>query len=225
MNGNSTCRVVVEGSGVGVVAHVGLHALGSFGDRLEVGDRLSARVPWTGERAPGDDRGKVLVQAMLMLAGGGEACSDIDALAAQEPLFGTVPSASTLWRAIRRELTPAVVADLHATFGDARRRVWDRSTACDGPVVLDIDASIIEVHSENKEQTAPTHKRGFGFHPMFCFADATGEALAAILRPVTPARTLWSIISLCWTPRSASSPIRSRPVTGPATRPIWWPVR
>ena len=29
----------------------------------------------------------------------------------------------------------------------------------------------------------PISKGGFGFHPMFCFADATGEALAARLRP------------------------------------------
>jgi hypothetical protein len=49
--------------------------------------------------------------------------------------------------------------------------------------VLDIDASLVEIHSENKDGTAPTYKRGFGFHPMFCFADATGETLAALLRP------------------------------------------
>ena len=50
-------------------------------------------------------------------------------------------------------------------------------------VVLDVDASLVEIHSENKEGTAPTYKRGFGFAPMLCFADATGEALAARLRP------------------------------------------
>ena len=80
MNGNSTRKVSVEAGGRGVVAHVGLHALGAFADRLGLGDGLSAVVPWTGERAPGHDRGKVLTQAMLMLAGGGEACSDIEAL-------------------------------------------------------------------------------------------------------------------------------------------------
>jgi hypothetical protein len=52
-----------------------------------------------------------------------------------------------------------------------------------GPVVLDIDASLVQVHSENKAGTAASYKGGFGFHPMFCFADATGEALASVLRP------------------------------------------
>jgi hypothetical protein len=66
-----------------------------------------------------------------------------------------------------------------------RAQVWRRSSVTNntGPVVLDIDATLVEVHSENKAGTAPTYKRGFGFHPMLCFADATGEALAAVLRP------------------------------------------
>lgn len=35
----------------------------------------------------------------------------------------------------------------------------------------------------SQDQTAATYKGGFGFHPMFCFADATGETLAGLLRP------------------------------------------
>jgi len=185
VNGNSTRKVTVEAGGRGVVAHVGLHALGAFADRLDLGDCLSARVPWTGERAPGHDRGKVLTHTMLMLAGGGEACTDIEALRCQDVLFGSVPSAPTVYRTIRNELTPPVVADLHDSFAEVRSKVWARSAATTGdtPVVLDIDASLVTIHSENKQGTAATYKGGFGFHPMFCFADGTGEALAAILRP------------------------------------------
>ena len=50
-------------------------------------------------------------------------------------------------------------------------------------MLLDIDASLVEIHSENKVSAAPTYKGGYGFHPMFCFADATGEALSSLLRP------------------------------------------
>jgi hypothetical protein len=184
VNGSSTRRVAVEAGGEGVVAHVGLHALGAFADRLGVGDALSARIPPVGERLPVHDRGKVLTQAMLMLAGGGEACADIEALRAQERLFGSVPSDSTLYRAFR-QVTSATLAGLWDAIAGARGRVWARSsvTNTSGPVVLDIDATLVEVHSENKAGTAATYKGGFGFHPMFCFADATGEALAARLRP------------------------------------------
>jgi Transposase DDE domain group 1 len=39
-----------------------------------------------------------------------------------------------------------------------------------------------QIHSENKQQAAPNYKGGYGFHPIYCFADATGEALAVRLR-------------------------------------------
>jgi hypothetical protein len=42
---------------------------------------------------------------------------------------------------------------------------------------------LVEIHSENKAGTAATYKSGFGFCPLLCFADATGETLAGLLRP------------------------------------------
>lgn len=90
------------------------------------------------------DRGTVLTHAMLMLAGGGAACSEIEFLASQQRLLGAVASDSTTGNAT---------------------------------VVLDIDASLIQIHSENKAGTGPNCKGGFGFHPLLCFEDATGEAL------------------------------------------------
>jgi hypothetical protein len=66
-----------------------------------------------------------------------------------------------------------------------RSQIWARKPdlAADGPVVLDIDGSLVDIHSENKEGAAPTYKKGYGFHPLFCFADATGETLSGRLRP------------------------------------------
>ncbi len=122
VNGNSTVPVVVEPGGDQVVAHVGLHALGAFADRLRLGVTLSARFPVTGERAPLHDRGKVLTQAMLMLAGGGEACSDIEHLRAQGSLFGPVPSDSTLYRTFR-QLDPATLAELWEAVAEVRAKV------------------------------------------------------------------------------------------------------
>lgn len=62
----STRRVRVEPDGDGVVAHVGLHALGTLADRLGVADELSAAMPWEGSGVPAHDRGKVLVQSRTM---------------------------------------------------------------------------------------------------------------------------------------------------------------
>ena len=184
MQANSTRTVVVEPGGDQVVAHVGLHALGCFADRLGLGDSLSRAIPVTGERRPVHDRGKVVVQAALMLAGGGESCLDIEHLRAQEDLFGPVPSDSTLWRAFH-ELTPSTLEAMAESTAGVRAGIWTRSSATVGtdPVILDIDASLVEIHSEGKEGTGATDKGGFGFHPMFCFADATGECVSAVLRP------------------------------------------
>jgi hypothetical protein len=184
VNRNSVLSVGVEAGGTQVVAHAGLHALGRFADRVGLGTALSAAIPWPGERAPVHDRGTVLTHAMLMLAAGGEACSDIGFLGSQPRLFGSVASDSTLYRTVRA-ITPTVLDDLRSQAGVVRRAMWQRMGATTGNqmVVLDIDASLVEIHSEHKQGTGPTYKGGFGFGPMFCFADSTGEALAAILRP------------------------------------------
>jgi hypothetical protein len=184
MNATATNRVRVESGGAGVVAHVGLHALGSFADRLGLGLLLSSQIPVRGERLPVHDRGKVLVQMALMLAGGGESCADIEHLRLQSDLFGSVPSDTTVFRSFH-ELTPSTRKDLASSLAEVREKVWSQAGLTTGtdPVLLDIDASLVEIHSENKEGAAPNYKGGYGFHPMLCFADATGEALAGVLRP------------------------------------------
>ena len=129
------------------------------------------------------DRGTVLTHTMLMLAAGGEACSDIEFLVSQPRLFGAVASAPTLYRTIR-SITPTVLDDLIVQAAVTRAAMWRRMSATVGTamVVLDIDASLVQIHSENKAGTGPNYKGAFGFHPLFCFADAADEALAAMLR-------------------------------------------
>lgn len=181
MHVTSTTRARIETGGDGVVAHVGLHALGRFADAVGLGAALSARIVPSGERFPLHDRGKVLVHAMLTLAGGGAACSDVEFLRAQPALFGPVPSDSTLYRTYR-QIDGVTLAGLWDAMAEVRSDVWSAVDTKER-VVLDIDASLVEIHSEHKQGTAPTYKAGFGFHPMFCFADLTGETLAALLRP------------------------------------------
>jgi hypothetical protein len=164
VNANSTSRVVVEPGGAGVVAHVGLHAIGTFADRLGLGAALSSAIPWSGERFPLHDRGKVLVQVALMLAGGGESCSDIEHLRLGEDLFGLVLSDTTVFRTFH-ELTASTRSGLALALAKVRAEVWSRSAVTTGtsPVLLDIDASLVDVHSEHKMETAPTYKGGNGF--------------------------------------------------------------
>lgn len=160
---------------------VGAHLLGEIVDRSGLSAGYSGVVPWTGERAPGHDRGRLLGQVAVMLAAGGRCVADMAALRDQPDLFGDVASGPTIWRAIH-EIDDAVLAALRRARAAARSRMWAAGAAPE-MVVLDVDASLVEVHSENKEQAASNYRGGFGFHPMFCFLDASGEALAGVLRP------------------------------------------
>ena len=103
-------------------------------------------------------------------------------LRAEGAVFGSVPSASTLYR-VARGVDAERLGALRAAAARARQRVWPQIAATRGEVVIDIDASLMEVHSENKAGTAAHYKGGFGFHPMYAFADCTGECLAVQLRP------------------------------------------
>ena len=114
-----------------------------------------------------------------MLAAGGRCVADMAALRDQPALFGTVASDPTIWRTFDG-IDGDTLDALRAARAEAREAVWARRRR--GPVMLDVDASLVEIHSENKQGAASHYKGGFGFHPMFCFSD-DGEALAGILRP------------------------------------------
>ena len=180
---NSTQQLGLEAGGKGVASHAGLWQLGRFADRLGVPRLWSAAFEPPGRGGRRHDRGTMLVQAAVMLAGGGEACTDIEYLRVQPALFGEAPSDSTLYRMFH-SIGEDTARRLSEGLAQVRARLWNQLTAdTDEAAVLDIDSSFHEIHSENKQHAAPTYKGGYGFHPIYCFLDATGECLAALLRP------------------------------------------
>src|SRR4051794_7989837 len=129
-----------------------------------------------------------------MLADGGEAIADVAALADQPDLHGPVASPATAWRVLAG-IDDRRLAGLRTARAVARERAWLARAEQTGRMlppaqaagrnldylVLDIDATLIEVHSE-KEQASPHFQGGFGMHPILCFLDNTNEELAGILR-------------------------------------------
>jgi hypothetical protein len=141
---------------------------------------LSVAMAPTKKRRRGHDRGEVLVDLAVMIADGGEAISDLATLREQPELFGVVASNPTAWRTL--EAVDGVTLErIKAARAQARAGAW-AAGADPGFYVIDIDATLVGAHSD-KEQAAPTYKRGFGFHPLNAYLDATGEALAGLLRP------------------------------------------
>jgi hypothetical protein len=174
-------RLRVTGGDRQTVSHAGTHLLGELADRFGLTSAYSAAIPWSGERAFGHDRGRLLGQVAVMLAAGGRCVADMAALRDQPDVFGDVASAPTIWRTFDN-IDDTVLHALRHARATARTKAW-AAGAAPGEVVLDVDASLVEIHSERKQGAAAHFKRGFGFHPMFCFLDATGEALAGVLRP------------------------------------------
>ena len=173
-------RVVVSADGVNIVNHVGARLLSDVADAVGLTDGLSAAMAATKQRRRGHDRGGVLVDLAVMIADGGTTISDLVVLCNQPDLFGRVASTPTAWRTLEAIDTNAL-ARIARARAQARRRVW-AAGADPGFYVIDLDATLIDADSD-KQGAAPTYKRGFGHHPLLAFLDATGEALAGILRP------------------------------------------
>lgn len=181
MQRNSTRpRLVVTGDGKNVAAHAGSRMLCDLADALGLSDGLSAAMAPTKQRRCGHDRGRVLVDLAVMLADGGETISDLAVLRDQPRLFGEVASLATAWRTLEA-VDDDALARIAEARAEARARAW-AAGADPGFYVIDFDGTLVTAHSE-KEQAAPTYKRGFGFHPLLAYLDATGEGLAAKLRP------------------------------------------
>ena len=142
------------------------------------------------------DRGKVLTDVAVALALGGDCLADAAIIRAEEGLFGAVASDATVSRTISALAKDAerVLAAVAAARKAARAQAWamagddapNHAVSVDDPLIVDLDATLVTAHSE-KEQAAPTFKRGYGFHPLCAFLDhgpdGTGEALALRLRP------------------------------------------
>jgi hypothetical protein len=152
----------------------------------------AALAPWRADRAV-HDPGKTLLDLAVAVALGGDCLADVAVLRAQPELFGPVASDPTVSRLIDRlaadpETTQAAVAAIRSARAAAREQVWQRRcpVSLTGQVVVDLDATLVAAHSD-KEQAAPTFKRGFGFHPILAFVDhaeaSTGEPLVGLLRP------------------------------------------
>lgn len=172
--------VEVTADGEGLVSHAGAALLVELADRAGLTGALSDALASTRERRSAHDPGRVLRDVAVMLADGGDCVTDIDAYRGQERLFGTRASETTTHRVLKSVDGP-LLDRIRAARAAARARVWDAGARPE-TITLNIDATLVTAHAD-KERAAGTYKHGYGFHPLCCYLDETGEALAALLRP------------------------------------------
>ena len=152
----------------------------------------SWRGPWAVH-----DPGKIILDLAVYVALGGRCLSDVALLRCQGEVFGTVASDPTVCRLVGTlaDHVEAVEATVNRARTVVRQRAWalagaDAPTAgvwAAHPLVIDVDATLVNVHSE-KEGAAPTFKKGFGYHPLTAWIDhgtgqGGGECAVIMLRP------------------------------------------
>ena len=188
--------VGVESGQVPAVGLAGARLLTETSGVTGLGNELSqALSTW---RRPGSvhDPGKIILDLAVCVALGGRCLSDLSPLRCEKEVFGPVASDPTVSRLIGAlaDHVEAVEAAVNRARTVVRQRVWalagaDAPTAgvsANRPLVIDVDATLVNVHSE-KEGAAPTFKKGFGYHPLTAWfdhgPDGGGECAVIVLRP------------------------------------------
>ena len=174
----SAKTVDVRADGSGLSSRAGTALLALVADRVGLTDGLRDALADTRERRSAHDPGRVFCDLAVMLADGGRCVSDLRAIAGQASLFGEVASISTARRVVR-SVGEGELDGIRAARARARARAWEMGTAPER-VILDFDATPIDVHSE-KEHAAGHYKGGFGFNPLL--VSCGRELLAGVLRP------------------------------------------
>jgi hypothetical protein len=178
MGRSSVKTVDVRADGTGLSSRAGTSLLALVADRVGLTGGLCDVLESTRQRRSGHEPGRVFCDLAVMLADGGRCVSDLAALAGQSSLFGEVASVSTARRVVL-SVREDELAGIRTARAAARSRAWAAGAAPER-VILDFDATPIDVHSE-KEQAAGHYKGGFGFNPLLVTCGR--ETLAGTLRP------------------------------------------
>jgi DDE family transposase len=188
-------RLVADGEGPGLVSQAGTLLLVRTAEKIGLVKGLSeALAPWRKPLAT-HNPGKIVLDLAIAVAAGADCVADVSVLRTQPAMFGAVASDPTVSRLVTSLAAdaPKALAAIAKARADARAQAWERAGAHApdheidpaDPLIIDLDATLLDAHSE-KENATPTWKKGFGFHPLCAFIDhgpdGTGEPAAIVLR-------------------------------------------
>jgi hypothetical protein len=182
----------------GLIGAVGAPLLRLLAERSGLRAGLSAALGrLRPEFVPDHDRGQVLVDLAVALGlGAVSVAGAVQTLTASQAALEQVASSPTAWRALT-ELDAAGLAVVAKSRAVHRRAMWARLSARPGGfpwvqvagrtwqgwIVIDVDASLVESHSDKQGAAATYKKHVFGLHPIIVSCANTGEVLAVLLRP------------------------------------------
>jgi hypothetical protein len=167
-----------------LVANAGLIVPATLMVRLGLEALVNATVR-LGGRIGGSRPGRKVCSLVATVLAGGSHIDHADMLragATQRVLPFRVMAPSTLGSFLRA-FTFGHVRQLDRVMAETIRRAWSAGAGPgDGPMTIDLDSTICEVHGKQKHGAAYGYTRVLGYHPLLATRADTGEVLHARLR-------------------------------------------
>ena len=164
----------------GLVANAGLVVPATLMARLGLEALIDTWVR-TGSARPGR---KILTLVAAMIAGAThiDHVNMLRAGATQRVLPFTVMAPSTVGTFLR-SFTFGHIRQLDAVLSRTLARAWAAGAGPgEGPLVVDLDSTICEVHGKQKQAAGYGYTHKLGYHPLLASRAATGEVLFARMR-------------------------------------------
>ena len=173
-------QVKVEFNEDRLVSDAGLLLTATLADRLGLEDLVNESV-WLPYRTPGAALpGRKVMSLVHGMIAGADSIDDMDVLRAGSTslvLGHQVMAPSTLGTFLRA-FSFGHVRQLDRVLDVLVKRAWAAGAGPgDGPLVIDLDSFVGEVHGYQKEGAAYGYTRKFGYHPILATRTDTGEAL------------------------------------------------
>ncbi len=165
------------------VSDAGIVLVATLAQRLGI-EALAARFVVLGERVGAANAGRKVMTLIYAMVLGADCIDDCDMLRSGRlsALLGRVAAPSTLGTFLRA-FTFGHVRQLDRLLAETLSRAWRAGAGPgDGPLVVDVDSFIGEVHGHVKQGAGFGYTRRRGYHPLLATRADTGEVLHIRLR-------------------------------------------
>src|SRR5918994_1497699 len=166
------------------VANAGLLLPATLADRLGI-EQAADKLIDLGDRPGAAHPGRKLLTVVHGLLAGGDCIDDVEVLragATASVLGHRVMAASTVGTFLRA-FTFGHLRQLDRLAETALTRAWAAGAGPgDGPMTIDADSTICEVHGRAKQGASYGYTRKLGYHPLLASRAGSGEVLHARLR-------------------------------------------
>jgi hypothetical protein len=166
------------------VAQAGLLLPATLAERLGI-EQATDQLVDLGERPGAARPGRKLLTLVHAMVAGVDCIDDVELLrcGSTSSVLGHQVMAPSTVGTFLRAFTFGHVRQLDRLTGTILGRAWAAGAGPgDGPLVVDVDSTICEVHGYHKQGAGYGYTHRLGYHPLLAFRATSGEVLHARLR-------------------------------------------